>query len=133
MPKNAASHPFPWRWWLPGELLLALGAGVSVYVSDGPAEAASAFFCVFLAALAVSVSVGWRASVEAAMASENRKSAGGDVVAFSTEPFSQNLAKAAQPYSGLRTTEMFTVALAPKTEQALFSKLKAVEKSVRGV
>lgn len=51
MPKNAASHPFPWRWWLPGELLLALGAGVSVYVSDGPAEAASAFFCVFLAAL----------------------------------------------------------------------------------
>ena len=94
----------------------------------GAAQLALFAFCVFLAALAVSVSVGWRASVEAAMASENRKSAGGDVVAFSTEPFSQNLAKAAQPYSGLRTTEMFTVALAPKSDQALFSKLKAVER-----
>lgn len=93
----------------------------------GAAQLALFAFCVFLAALAVSVAVGWRASVEAAMASENKKSAGGDVVAFSTEPFSQALATAAQPHRTVRTTEMFTVALAPKTDRSLFSKLKAVE------
>lgn len=93
----------------------------------GAAQLALFAFCVFLAALAVSVTVGWRASVEAAMAAENKKSAGGDVVAFSTEPFSQALVTATEPYRRVRTTEMFTVAVALKTDRSLFSKLKAVE------
>ncbi len=84
-------------------------------------------FCVLLAALAVAVVSGWRASVESAMASENKKSAGGDVVAFSTEPFSKALGQAVQPFGAVRTSEMFTVALAPSTDLSLFSKLKAVE------
>ncbi len=84
--------------------------------------------CVMLAALSVAVVSGWRASVDDAMASENKKSSGGDVVAFSTEPFTDALLEAARPFQGIRSTEMFTVALAPKTDITLFSKLKAVEK-----
>ena len=95
---------------------------------SGAAQLGLFAFCVFLAALAVSVSIGWRTTVERAMDSENKKSAGGDVVAFSTEPFGKALLKAAAPHGGIRTTEMFTVALAPKTDLTLFSKLKAVEK-----
>jgi putative ABC transport system permease protein len=83
--------------------------------------------CVLLATLAVSGVAGWRSSVQSAMASENKKGAGGDVVAFSTEPFSPGLVRAAEPYHGIRTTEMFTVALAPRTDLSLFSKLKAVD------
>jgi putative ABC transport system permease protein len=48
-------------------------------------------------------------------------------VVFATEPFGQPLEEAARPYGGIRTTEMFTVALAPSTDLSLFSKLKAVE------
>lgn len=84
-------------------------------------------FCVLLATVAVAVVAGWRASVTDAMAAENKKSAGGDVVAFSTEPFSQGLLEAIEEYHPIRTTEMFTVALAPGTDLSLFSKLKAVE------
>ena len=85
-------------------------------------------FCVLLAAVSVSVVAGWRHSVESAMASENKKGAGGDVVIFSTEPFSKEVTAASEPYKGIRTTEMFTVALAPTTDLSLFSKLKAVER-----
>lgn len=60
------------------------------------------------------------------MAAETMKGAGGDVVAFSTEPFSEGLLEAAQAYPHIQSAEMFTVALAPKREQSLFSKLKAV-------
>ena len=83
--------------------------------------------CVFLASLALSVVSGWRHSVDNAMAEETKKGAGGDVVAFSTEPFSEDLVKAAEQFEHIRTTEMFTVALAPKNDRTLFSKLKAVE------
>lgn len=93
----------------------------------GQAQLSLFAFCVILAALAVSVVSGWRHSVESAMASENRKGAGGDVVVFSTEPFSKEVVEAAAPYHGIRTTEMFTVALAPGNDLSLFSKLKAVE------
>lgn len=96
-------------------------------MSAGAAQLGLFAFCVLLAALAVSVVAGWRASVESAMASENKKSAGGDVVAFSTEPFSKPLGQAAAKLGAVRTSEMFTVALAPRTDLSLFSKLKAVE------
>ncbi|MCA9779969.1 MAG: ABC transporter permease, partial [Candidatus Eremiobacteraeota bacterium] len=83
--------------------------------------------CVFLASVALSVVSGWRHSVDNAMAEETKKGAGGDVVAFSTEPFSKDLEKAAGQFEHIRTTEMFTVSLAPKNDRTLFSKLKAVE------
>lgn len=95
--------------------------------ATGLAQLALFAFCVVLAVVAVSVVSGWRHSVESAMASENKKGAGGDVVIFSTEPFSKKVVEAAGPYHGIRTTEMFTVALAPGTDLSLFSKLKAVE------
>jgi putative ABC transport system permease protein len=94
---------------------------------SGAAQLSLFAVCVILAAIAVSVVAGWRASVDAAMASENKKGAGGDVVVFSTEPFSPEVVQAAEPYQRVRTTEMFTVALAPGTDLSLFSKLKAVE------
>lgn len=62
------------------------------------------------------------------MAEETRKGAGGDVVAFSTEPFSPGLLEKAAAYPHILTSEMFTVALAPANERTLFSKLKAVQK-----
>ena len=83
--------------------------------------------CVVLASLSLSVVSGWRQSVDDAMAEETRKGAGGDVVAFSTEPFSQDLKKTVQNYPHIRTWEMFTVTLAPTSDLTLFSKLKAVE------
>jgi putative ABC transport system permease protein len=95
--------------------------------SAGKAQLILYAACVILAALAVATVAGWRESVHQAMASENKKGAGGDVVAFSTEPFSPDLLEAAEPFQGIRTTEMFTVALAPATELTLFSKLKAVD------
>lgn len=84
--------------------------------------------CVFLAALSLTVVSGWRASVDIAMSEETRKGNGGDVVVFSNEPLSERLIAASEPYPHIRTSEMFTVALAPKADQTLFSKLKAVEK-----
>lgn len=63
------------------------------------------------------------------MAEETRKGLGGDVVVSSNEPLSEKLVKAAASYPHMLTSEMFTVALAPKTELTLFSKLKAVEAS----
>lgn len=83
--------------------------------------------CVLLAAMAVSLVSGWRASVDQAMEGETRKGAGGDVVAFTTEPFSESLLLAAQDYDHIQTAEMFTVALAPERDRTLFSKLKSVE------
>jgi putative ABC transport system permease protein len=93
----------------------------------GAAQMALFAFCVILATIAVSVTAGWRASVDSALASENKKGAGGDVVVFSTEPFGSDMVQAAAPFQGVRTTEMFTVALAPSTDLSLFSKLKGVE------
>lgn len=93
----------------------------------GTAQLVLFALCVILATTAVAVVAGWRASVIEAMASENKKSAGGDLVAFSTSPWSQGLLDAIAPYKPLRTTEMFTVALAPSTDRSLFSKLKAVQ------
>jgi putative ABC transport system permease protein len=83
--------------------------------------------CVFLASLSLSVVSGWRHSVDDAMAEETRKGAGGDVVAFSTEPFSEGILEGAKAYDPILTTEMFTVSLALRTDRTLFSKLKAVE------
>lgn len=83
--------------------------------------------CVFLASLSLSVVSGWRQSVDEALAEETKKGAGGDVVAFSTEPFSEELLNASEPYDPIFTSEMFTVSLALKTDLTLFSKLKAVE------
>lgn len=85
------------------------------------------FLCVMLASVSLSVVSGWRRSVDNAMAEETRKGAGGDVVAFSTEPLSKPLLEAADKYPHIFTSEMFTVALAPKTDVTLFSKLKAVD------
>ena len=93
----------------------------------GAYQLALFLICVFLASVALSVVSGWRHSVDNAMAEETKKGAGGDVVAFSTEPFSEDLIKAADPFDPIRTTEMFTVSLAPKNDRTLFSKLKAVE------
>lgn len=107
-----------WRWHL---TLLRREAGT------GLAQLLLFAVCVLLAGLAVAVVAGWRASVESALASQNKVGAGGDVVVFSTEPFSPKLEQAARPYQGIRTTEMFTVALAPATDLSVFSKLKAVE------
>jgi putative ABC transport system permease protein len=83
--------------------------------------------CVFMASLSLSVVSGWRHSVDDAMAAETIKGAGGDVVAFSTEAFSDEILAAAEQFDPILTTEMFTVSLAPKTDRTLFSKLKAVE------
>lgn len=55
------------------------------------------------------------------------KGAGGDVVAFSTEPFSDELVQAATPYRHFQSSEMFTVSYSPRSDKTLFSKLKAVE------
>ena len=69
----------------------------------------------------------WRVTVDRAFAEETRKGAGGDVVVFSTEPFSSEVLRASEDYHSIRTSEMFTVALAPRPDKTLFSKLKAVE------
>lgn len=61
------------------------------------------------------------------MAEETKKGAGGDVVAFSTEPFSKKLLQKSEDYNSILTSEMFTVSLSPKNDRTLFSKLKAVE------
>ena len=76
--------------------------------------------CVFMASLSLSVVSGWRHSVDDAMAEETRKGAGGDVVAFSTEPFSEELLAQAQQYQPILSSEMFTVSLALKTDRTLF-------------
>ena len=83
--------------------------------------------CVFLASLSIAAVSGWRHSVDLALAEETKKGAGGDVVAFSTEPFSNELLEAAEKYSHILSSEMFTVALSPKSDLTLFSKLKGVE------
>lgn len=83
--------------------------------------------CVFLASIALSVVSGWRNSVDDALAEETKKGAGGDVIAFTTEPFSEELLQASESYDPIFTNEMFTVALAPRTDRTLFSKLKSVE------
>ncbi len=83
--------------------------------------------CVLLATVAVATVSGWRSSVEGALDDENRKTAGGDVVAFSTQPFSEALLGAVEPYRHIYTNELFTVALAPDSDRTLFSKLKSVE------
>ena len=79
--------------------------------------------CVFLASLSLSVVSGWRHSVDRALAEETKKGAGGDVVAFSTEPFSEGLLEAAKDYDHFLTSEMFTVSLGIRTDRTLFSKL----------
>ena len=71
---------------------------------------------------------GWRYSVDLALAEETKKGAGGDVVALSTEPFSAPLLEAVKSFPHSFTSEMYTVAVAPKNQdRTLFSKLKAVE------
>jgi putative ABC transport system permease protein len=96
-------------------------------LSAGSRQLVLFVLCVFLASLSLSVVSGWRHSVDKALAEETKKGAGGDVVAFSTEPFSQDILAAAEGYNHFLTSEMFTVTLALRTDLTLFTKLKAVE------
>lgn len=93
----------------------------------GRTQLALFILCVFLASISLTVVSGWRRSVDIAMAEETRKGNGGDVVVSSNEPFSEKLVEASERYPHILTSEMFTVALAPRTDLTLFSKLKAVE------
>jgi putative ABC transport system permease protein len=83
--------------------------------------------CVISAVLAVGVVGGWRHAIETGMARDSRLTSGGDVVVFSTLPFSKKLLETVEKYPHLTSQEMFTVAIDPKTDKTLFSKLKAVE------
>jgi putative ABC transport system permease protein len=84
--------------------------------------------CVFLSAVSLCVVSGWRSSVETAMASETRKSIGGDIVVSSREPFSEQLQLALEDFDSYLTLEMFSVVLRPSNQKTLFTKLKVVER-----
>ncbi|MFN8611008.1 MAG: GDSL-type esterase/lipase family protein [Vulcanimicrobiota bacterium] len=84
------------------------------------------WLCVVSGVLAVAVVGGWRHSIEVGMARDSRLSAGGDVVVFSTLPFSAPLRQALAQHPHILTQELFTVAVEPRSGRTLFSKLKAV-------
>ena len=92
----------------------------------GGRQLALYWLCVVSAVLAVAVVEGWRQAIEAGMARDSRLSAGGDVVVFSTQPFSGPLREALARQPHVLTQELFTVAIEPRTGKTLFSKLKAV-------
>lgn len=85
------------------------------------------WLCVVSGVLAVAVVGGWRHAIESGMARDSRRTAGGDVVVFSTLPFSAPLLQALKAYPHILTQELFTVAVDPRSGKTLFSKLKAVE------
>jgi putative ABC transport system permease protein len=92
----------------------------------GGRELALFWLCVVSSVLAVATVGGWRHAIEAAMARDARLRAGGDVVVFSTRPFSAPLLHALEKHRPLLTQELFTVAVDPRSGRTLFSKLKAV-------
>jgi len=94
-------------------------------IRAGARQLALYLLCVWCAVTAVATVGGWRESVDRAMAADARENAGGDIVAFSTVEFSKALLEALEPFHGVRTIEMFTVAVAG--DRTLFCKLKAVE------
>ena len=92
----------------------------------GGRQLALFWLCVVSGVLAVAVVGGWRHAIEVGMARDSRLSAGGDVVVFSTQPFSGPLREALAQHPHILTQELFTVAIEPRTGKTLFSKLKAV-------
>lgn len=92
----------------------------------GGRQLALFWLCVVSGVLAVAVVGGWRHAIEVGMARDSRLSAGGDVVVFSTQPFSPPLLQALKKQPHILTQELFTVAIDPRSGKTLFSKLKAV-------
>lgn len=92
----------------------------------GGRQLALFWLCVVSGVLAVAVVGGWRQAIEVGMARDSRLSAGGDVVVFSTQPFSAPLLQALRKHPHILTQELFTVAVDPRSGKTLFSKLKAV-------
>ncbi|MBN9415276.1 hypothetical protein ABS71_05525 [bacterium SCN 62-11] len=92
----------------------------------GGRQLALFWLCVVSGVLAVATVGGWRHAIEVGMARDARLSAGGDVVVFSTQPFSAPLLRELSKHPHVLTQELFTVAVDPRSGRTLFSKLKAV-------
>lgn len=92
----------------------------------GGRQLALFWLCVVSGVLALATVGGWRHAIEVGMARDSRLSAGGDVVVFSTQPFSAPLLRELSKHPHSLTQELFTVAVDPRSGKTLFSKLKAV-------